>query len=899
MTAAYHVCPEWAKKKKKGTAPGVVEVSGETIGFKDVEIAMNDGSKDGSKNGEVNKDFQPLKLDDGTSSHHSKGHSEAGSHRSEIRSQGSHGHHAPTEPIYDLNEKEKIAAGVVGGLAMLVVIIMCVWSSGGLMAEHDMVHAITTNSRPGHMHGTLYSTPIEINLHGTETSFFEVRLIAMSTKNFAAHGDHRRLSPKSIFPMVTSQRVRNNLLESAAADARRLQSHGPTFAPVAGGTMAPSTTAAHSGHRTTTQPQVFTTSTHGEHHTTNHGAHAATTPHSGHATTTHAPGHHGSTHPPTGPGATGHGTGHGDAHGAAHGDAHGNMTQSHGNATGHGDAHGAGAAHGGAHGAAHGGAHGAAHGDAHGAGHGHGHHGPITGNLTYTLLVDGKEFFTKTINLKDDREFEEFEPVNVADLGADGGEEYIMKVTSYRSDGQETAFAAQVVRMGGSGAYREVIGAVIFVVCFVGIISEKIHRVYSAMLGSAAALCAVSAIQETLHLHSVTGMIDFGTLMLLFSMMILMKMLQETGFFNWFAIKVVKASKQNPKLLFFAMTNICGFLSMFLDNVTCVLLFGPLTYSLCKQMSLNPRPLYLSMAICATVGGTGTLIGDPPNIVIGSKMKVGFETFLAYNFPIVGFACLPVGSSFLYWRFKDKLTKGERVMLDLDAIEKENRITDMPKFSKLAGILVAVFFALMLAPVHKIEPAWFTVMAMFAGAILFEPHHIHHYLTAVEWDTLFFFAMLFVLVESLSELGVIKLLGTTVVNIIMSFPEAARMPLGLIVILWISAFGSAFLESLPFTTTIVYILLDMRQRDTPGVDAEVLIWPLSVGACIGGIGSIMGSSANLVSMAVSGRQAECEEDKIQGSDFLKYGLPTMVILIAICMVWQLLLFIAIGAPGNR
>jgi Na+/H+ antiporter NhaD/arsenite permease-like protein len=340
---------------------------------------------------------------------------------------------------------------------------------------------------------------------------------------------------------------------------------------------------------------------------------------------------------------------------------------------------------------------------------------------------------------------------------------------------------------------------------------------------------------------------------------------------------------------------------MFLDNVTCVMLFGPLTYSLCRQMSLNPRWMYLPMAICATIGGTGTLIGDPPNIVIGSKLAISFEKFLQFNFPIIAFAGLPVASLFLYWKLKDRLSyceDGERVKLDITKLEEENKITDMPKFVKLAGILTAVLFSLLLAPVHHIEPAWFTVMAMFAGAILFQPHSIHHYLMAVEWDTLFFFACLFVLVESLSELGVIKMLGDTIAGAIITFPEAQRQLLAIIMLLWVCSFGSAFLESLPFTTTIVYVLLDMKQQETPGFDPEVLAWPLSVGACVGGIGSIMGSSANLVSMAVSGRQADKEDEKIMGSDFLKNGLPTMMIVIFICMLWQIFIFEIIHLSPN-
>merc|ERR1712050_536964 len=134
------------------------------------------------------------------------------------------------------------------------------------------------------------------------------------------------------------------------------------------------------------------------------------------------------------------------------------------------------------------------------------------------------------------------------------------------------------------------------------------------------------------------------------------------------------------------------------------------------------------------------------------------------------------------------------------------------------------------------------------------------------------------------------MLGTAVGDLCMSFPPETRMVYAIIMLIWICSFGSAFLESLPFTTTIVYVLLDMQQQETPGLDPEVLAWPLSVGACVGGIGSIMGSSANLVSMAVSNRQAETEEEKIQGSDFLKYGLPTMIVAISICMVWQIIIF---------
>merc|ERR1719321_2497603 len=147
-----------------------------------------------------------------------------------------------------------------------------------------------------------------------------------------------------------------------------------------------------------------------------------------------------------------------------------------------------------------------------------------------------------------------------------------------------------------------------------------------------------------------------------------------------------------------------------------------------------------------------------------------------------------------------------------------------------------------------------------ACAIMFDRHHLDKFLEFVEWDTLFFFALLFVLVESLSELGVIRTLGNALVDLIMAFPEDIRMYFAIIIILWVSGIGSAFLESLPYTATIVYIIQDLIANKTiPGVHIPTLCWPLSVGACCGGIGSIMGSSANLVCMAISSRYAETEE----------------------------------------
>lgn len=521
----------------------------------------------------------------------------------------------------------------------------------------------------------------------------------------------------------------------------------------------------------------------------------------------------------------------------------------------------------------------------------------VQGTLTYSLLADGHEFYSSTVVLRDDEELEVYQTVDVEHLGSSGARQYSAHVTCNWTDGQESAFLMEVVRMSGAGRQRVLIGCLIFGVTFIGIISDFVHRVYASMIGASAMLAAIAAVQETLSLEEVVAMVDFDTTMLLFSMMVMMKMVQETGFFDWFSFKIVCMSRQDPRLLFYAMSILCGVLSMFLDNVTCVLLFGPLTYSLAKKMSLNPRPLYLSMTICATVGGTGTLIGDPPNIVLASKLKLGFMSFIYYNLPLI-IVLLPFSAWFLWYRLRSTFVKGERVEVDLAQLELQSKIVDMPKLAHVSVIFGSVIIAFLLSPLHDIEPSWFTVMAMFGCGIIFKPNNIQHYLEHVEWDTLLFFAFLFVLVEGMSHLGVISMMADALIAMILAFPEGARIWFGIILCLWVGAFGSAFLESLPFTTAVAYILLDMQSGDEiSGLDPQVLAWPLSVGICIGGIGSILGASANIVAVSISERYAETEDEIITGADFLRNGLPLMVLLMIISMVWQLLLFAVLKLPA--
>lgn len=524
------------------------------------------------------------------------------------------------------------------------------------------------------------------------------------------------------------------------------------------------------------------------------------------------------------------------------------------------------------------------------------------GTLWYELRADGKVFHKQSVELYADRERENFETVQVKELLGYNGHHFQLHAWAETDDGEAISFLCQVLQMGPIAKYRLVLGGVTFAATFALIISEVIHRVYSAFFGSMVMHVLIASIQETPHLHELAAMIDYGTLMLLFSMMVLMHILSLTGFFEWFTIFLVKLSRRNPVALFFLLSNAAGVLSAFLDNVTVTLLTGPLVFSLAEVTGLRSMPVYLAITIAASIGGTATMIGDPPNIVIESKMKVGFVSFLVYNGPLT-MIILPLSTVIMYFQFRDVLVdkaaldEDGKFNVNLEELEQENAITDRDTFAGVVSILIGVLLALLTTPLHHVEPAWFTVIGMFIAATKYHSHHLEELLLSVEWDTLLFFAVLFVLVESLQELGVIREFGDYLVDALLGVPESSRMLCALALFLWVSALGSAFLESLPYTSTIISLLLDLQGRSIPGMRVKPLTWSLSVGACVGGIGSIMGSSTNLTAVAISERYGKQPEDKVLGSHFLRYGFPLLVLLTTIAMFYHWFVFLVLEAEG--
>jgi Na+/H+ antiporter NhaD/arsenite permease-like protein len=492
--------------------------------------------------------------------------------------------------------------------------------------------------------------------------------------------------------------------------------------------------------------------------------------------------------------------------------------------------------------------------------------------------------------LKETRQNELFLTVDLTDprLAYDKGGKGV-KVVIKTDNAVPHGILCEVKAFGWFGRQRVLWGGVLFFITFVGVLAEKFHRVYATFFGSFLALVMVGTLYDRPTFQTAASLIDWSTLALLYAMMANVHILATTGFFQWSAARVVIFAKGDVKKLFYCLTVGTGVLSMFLDNVTTVMLFGPVTISIAKEIGKNPVPFYLAETICATVGGTATLIGDPPNVVIGNKLGLGFVEMICVNGPLV-IVLLFTASFILSFRFPG--TVEGKVEIDEVALAEENPITDPEKFKVVGIVFLGIMASLFTHPIHHKEAAWFMIFGEFLLCILLMTHNYRAASSAVEYDTLLFFAMLFVLVECLAELGVIRTIADGIVYCITLAPYQYQALLAQELILIVSCYGSAFLESLPYTACMCGILKDMATRpELSHISVKGLSYALSVGACVGGIGSIMGSSANLVCISISERYSGDDTPKVEGKMFLQHGLPVLCVLTVISAIYQFFFFI--------
>ncbi|MFX3622882.1 MAG: ArsB/NhaD family transporter [Ectobacillus sp.] len=408
----------------------------------------------------------------------------------------------------------------------------------------------------------------------------------------------------------------------------------------------------------------------------------------------------------------------------------------------------------------------------------------------------------------------------------------------------------------------------VFLITYGIIISEKINRAVIALLG--AALMVIFGIVD---LHTAfTHHIEWGTITLLIGMMILVNITSKSGVFQYVAIKSAKSAKGNPIRILIILSLLTAFGSAFLDNVTTVLLVVPVTLSITRILNVNPVPYLMSEVIFSNIGGTATLIGDPPNIMIGSANKhLDFNAFLINLAPIV-IIIIAVTATMIYFIYRKQLKTDPVQIQKLMNLNEKQYIKDPVLMRKSLAVLGLTIIGFVLHSIIHVDAA---VIAMTGATLLMligvKEHNIEEVLAHVEWVTIFFFAGLFVLVGGLIDIGLIKTLAQQVLNI-----TGGDISFASILILWVSGIASATIDNIPFVATMIPLINDMAigLGLTPASpEIEVLWWSLALGACLGGNGTLIGASANVIVAGIASREGH----PFSYMTFLKLGFPIMIV----------------------
>ena len=420
------------------------------------------------------------------------------------------------------------------------------------------------------------------------------------------------------------------------------------------------------------------------------------------------------------------------------------------------------------------------------------------------------------------------------------------------------------------------ISASILIIAYIFIALEKIPKVTIALL------CGVITILSGLvsQSKSVNGIlnpdyfinfVDFNVIFLLVSMMIIVSIAARSGMFNWIANELLKLTKGHPKLVLFTLGIFTAVTSAFLDNVTTVILIMPVTFFIAEQLEINPVPFLITEIFASNIGGTATLIGDPPNIIIGSAAGLSFMDFVRELTGVVSLI-LVIVTALMLFIFRKSLVADAEKMKAVANLDNSKTITDFPLMIRSAVILVLVIFGFVLHDVTHIETC---VTAMLGASVLLLFEKPKDILCDVEWNTIFFFIGLFIIIGGLDASGGIALMAKWILNITQGSQNAASM-----LILWASGLISGVIDNIPYTATMTPMLLEIQKA--MGADYTYpLWWCLSLGACLGGNMTIIGAAANVIVSETSAHKGY----PISFMGFLKYGVVTMLISLIISSVY--------------
>ena len=422
------------------------------------------------------------------------------------------------------------------------------------------------------------------------------------------------------------------------------------------------------------------------------------------------------------------------------------------------------------------------------------------------------------------------------------------------------------------------ISASLLLLAYVFIALEKIPKVTIALVGGALTIVLGLVSQSKmadglLNPHYFVNFIDFNVIFLLVSMMILVLISTKSGVFTWIANELLKLTKGKPISILIALGLFTAIVSAFLDNVTTVILVMPITFAIAKQLDINPIPLLMTEIFCSNIGGTSTLIGDPPNIIIGSAAGFSFMDFIIELAPVVAIILL-VALCLLALVFKKDLVTTEEKMKKVAKIDNSKTITDKVHMIRSMSVLGLVILGFMLHDVIHIETC---VIAMLGASFLLLFEKPTEILEKIEWNTIFFFIGLFIIIGGLEASGGIKLMAQWLLDVTNGSQQATSL-----VILWGSGIISGIIDNIPYTATMSPMLVEIQR--TMGADYTYpLWWALSLGACLGGNMTIIGAAANVI---VSENAAK-EGYNIGFIEFMKYGIPVVAIslIISSCYIF--------------
>lgn len=418
---------------------------------------------------------------------------------------------------------------------------------------------------------------------------------------------------------------------------------------------------------------------------------------------------------------------------------------------------------------------------------------------------------------------------------------------------------------------NQIIAICIFSLVMLAIISEKINRAVAAMTGA-----LLMVIFNIVSFEHGLSHINFNTIGVLIGMMLFVSVVKNSGLFEYVAILSAKKSKGDPWKIMLCFIILTAILSAVLDNVTTVLLIGPMTIVITQILKINPVPFLITQILASNIGGTATLIGDPPNIMIGSAANLSFIDFVINLGPVVIIILFFTIICFRFM-FKKHLYVDDKYKEEILKLDESKAIKDKPLLIKSIIMIILILLGFVLHNIIHIESS---IIALTGATVMMfiGKQDVDEILSSIEWSTIAFFGGLFVIVGGLVEVGIIDFIASYLIN-----ATSGNLALTMLVILWLSAIISSFLDNIPFVATLIPLILTMQAQ---GVDVTPIWWATSLGACLGGNGTLIGASANIVLSNVGDKNGY----PISFKSYFKIGFPLMLLSIVISTFYLLICF---------